>query len=117
LADEKRFSIGTRFSGTPSYGSLYVTYFIGKTPGWARAADQFMSTSKDGGNTWLAPVNMNDDPGDTSHVFPPVQINKNGYAYADWLDRRMDPANVLTDQWANVSKERGPIATASASET
>jgi hypothetical protein len=53
------------------------------------------------------PVKMNDDPGTTSHVFPTVQVNKNGYVFADWLDRRMDPANILTDQWANVSKDNG----------
>jgi hypothetical protein len=40
-------------------------------------------------------------------VFPTVQVNKNGVVYANWLDRRMDPSNVLTDLWANVSKDSG----------
>jgi hypothetical protein len=99
-------------TATPGYGNLYITYFSGRTPvaagpPFASAADVFMSTSIDGGNTWRTPVKMNDDPGTTSHVFPTVQVNKNGYVYADWLDRRKDATNVLTDQWANVSKNNG----------
>ena len=94
-------------TGTPGYGNLYVTYFSGKTPvtsgpPFARAADIFVSTSTDGAMTWGAPVKTSDDPGTTSHVFPTVQVNKNGYVYNNWLDRRRDPTNILTDAWANV---------------
>jgi hypothetical protein len=95
------------------FGNLYVTYFNGTTPvtagpPFASAADVLISRSTDGGNTWGTPVKMNDDPPTTSHVFPTVQINKNGIVYADWLDRRRDPANnTLTDTWANVSKDNG----------
>src|SRR5205085_5976174 len=88
------------------------TYFNGKTPvtagpPFARAADVFLSTSRDNAMSWGKPVKINDDPGTTSHVFPTVQVNKNGYVYADWLDRRNDPSNELTDTWANVSKDFG----------
>lgn len=44
-------------------------------------------------------------PGTTSHVFPTVQVNKNGYVYNNWLGRRKDLSNILTHAWANVSKE------------
>jgi hypothetical protein len=27
--------------------------------------------------------------------------------FSDWLDRRNDPSNTLTDKWANVSKDQG----------
>lgn len=96
---------------TAGYGNVYITYFSGKTPvttpPFARAADVFMSTLTANATLIGPPVKMNDDAGDTSHVFPTVQVNKNGYVYADWLDRRRDPSNVLTDTWANVSKNGG----------
>jgi hypothetical protein len=91
-------------------GALYITYFNGKTPLPARAflsqADIKVARSLDNGLTWSA-VKVNNDPGITSHVFPSVQVNKNGQVYVGWLDRRNDPNNVLTDAWANVSKDGG----------
>jgi hypothetical protein len=92
-------------------GNVYITYFSGKTPvtkpPFASAGDVFMSRSMTNAASWDHPVKMNDDPGTTSHVFPTVQVNKNGYVYAGWLDRRNDPSNILTDAWANVSKDYG----------
>jgi hypothetical protein len=95
------------------FGNVYVTYFSGKTPvaagpPFASMADIFMSRSINNGLTFDLPVKMNDDLGDSSHVFPTVQVNKNGYVYGNWLDRRRDvAANRLTDAWANVSKNNG----------
>jgi hypothetical protein len=98
-------------TSTSGYGNVYIDYFSGKTPvtqpPFQRAADVFMSTLTANASVVGSPVKMNDDPGTTSHVFPTVQVNKNGYVFADWLDRRMDPTNILTDQWANVSKDNG----------
>ena len=71
-------------------------------------ADIYVSRSTNLGETFDTHVKVNDDPGTTSHVFPTVQVNKNGYIYVDWLDRRRDSAaNELTDTWANVSKDGG----------
>ena len=50
---------------------------------------------------------MNDDAGTTSHIFPTVQVNKNKFVFVSWNDRRNDPANELTDTWANVSHDGG----------
>jgi hypothetical protein len=106
-------------TATPGYGNVYIDYFSGNTalspcttpgpePPFAKAGNVFMSTLTANASVVGAPVKMNDDPGTTSHVFPTVQVNKNGYVYADWLDRRKDATNnVLTDQWANVSKNNG----------
>jgi hypothetical protein len=105
-------------TSTSGYGNVYISYFSGKTPlspcttplpsgPFARAGDVFTSTLTANASVVGPPVKMNDDPGTTSHVFPTVQVNKNGVLYADWLDRRMDPSNVLTDLWANVSKDNG----------
>jgi hypothetical protein len=99
-------------ANTPGYGNVYITYFSGKTPvtnpPFQRAADVLMSTLTANASVVGPPVKMNDDPGTTSHVFPSVQVNKNGIVYASWLDRRRDAsANTLTDAWANVSKDNG----------
>jgi hypothetical protein len=99
--------------GRAGFGNIYVTYFSGKTPvlagpPFASQADVFMSRSTDDGLSFGPMVQMNDDDGRNSHVFPTVQVNKNGIVYADWLDRRRDASNNrLTDAWANVSKNNG----------
>jgi hypothetical protein len=93
--------------------NVYITYFSGKTVlpvptgvQLAKMADIFVSTSHDNGNTWTS-TKANDDPGTTSHVFPSVQVNKHGFVYTGWQDRRTDPANVITDTFAAVSKNSG----------
>jgi hypothetical protein len=89
---------------------VYDVYFNGKTNfpvARVPAGDILISKSTDGGATWGAPVKVNDDPGTTSHVFPSVQIDKHGYVYVGWLDRRDDPANIFTDEWAAVSHDGG----------
>jgi Neuraminidase (sialidase) len=106
-------------------GAVYVTYFNGTTPlpalvpgpgppapplvpgPLAKSGNILVSKSTDGGNTWSAPVKVNDDAGTTSHVFPVLQVNKHSDVYVGWLDRRRDSANVFTELWANVSKDGG----------
>jgi hypothetical protein len=34
-------------------------------------------------------------------------VDKHGWVYVSWLDRRNDPNNVLTDAWAAVSHDGG----------
>jgi hypothetical protein len=109
-----RFSILNAPYITPqAHGTdIYITYFNGKTPlpappgPLAKAADILVSASHDNGLTWTS-TKANDDPGLTSHVFPSIQVNKNGFVFAGWLDRRTDPNNVLTDTFATVSKSKG----------
>jgi len=109
-ADDGVFS--SRETSQPGFGNIYITYFSGKTPlpvaNLSRAADILVSRSINNGTSFQAPVKVNDDDGLTSHVFPVVQVNKNGRVYAGWLDRRNDPVdNLLTDAWANVSHDNG----------
>jgi len=113
IAVDKGADDGVFTSGETSqagFGTVYVTYFSGKyaLPRRAQQADIFVSGSTDNGTTFGPPVQVNDDPGTTSHVFPTVQVNKNGSVFVGWLDRRNDPNyNVLTDAWASVSKDNG----------
>jgi len=101
----------------PHGTDVYIAYFSGKSPlvlpggGFNpgpldKAADIYVASSHDNGATFT-PVKVNNDAGTTSHVFPTVQVNKNGFVFSSWLDRRNDPANELTDTWANVSKDGG----------
>ena len=53
-------------------------------------------------------MKVNDDPGDTSHVFPSVQVNKHSDVFVTWIDRRVDrPRNLLNDTWGDISVTRG----------
>jgi hypothetical protein len=113
IAVDKGADDGVVTSGETSqtgFGNVYVTYFSGNyaLPARAQEANIFVSRSTDNGTTFGPPVKVNDDPGTTSHVFPTVQVNKNGSVFVGWLDRRNDPtSNVLTDTWASVSKDYG----------
>jgi hypothetical protein len=102
----------------PGFGNVYLTYYNGKTPlaqapappttTFARAGDILLSTSKSDGDTWGAPVVVNDDTTPTSHVFSSVQVNQLGQIFVTWLDRRLDPdRNLLTDTWGDISHKGG----------
>jgi hypothetical protein len=98
--------------GDDSGATLYITYFNGRTvlphaTPWLSQGDILLSRSTDGGKTWKAPVKVNNDAGTTSHVFPNVQATNDGKVYVAWLDRRNDPANELTNEWADVSNNGG----------
>lgn len=90
-----------------------VTYINGKSapltgaiPG-PRPSETISRASHDGGTTYGPRVIVNDDPGVNSHVFPSIQIDKHGFFYVAWLDRRNDAENILTETWAAVSKDGG----------
>lgn len=91
------------------FGNVYITYFSGKTPlgSVTKAADIFVSTSRNNGTSFMPPVKVNDDNTNTSHVFPTVQVNKNSEVFVGWTDRRQDPTNVLNLRYAAVSKDFG----------
>jgi hypothetical protein len=93
------------------FGNVYITYFDGRTPLGAtpaRAADILLARSTNDGTSYEPAVKVNDDPGDTSHVFPSVQVNKHSEVFVTWLDRRVDrPRNLLTDAYGDISNNQG----------
>ena len=102
----------------PGFGNVYITYFDGMTPlaqapdppttTFLRQGNILLSRSTNNGTTYKAAVKVNDDPGDTSHVFPTVHVNKHAEVFVTWLDRRVDrPRNLLTDTWGDISGSQG----------
>jgi hypothetical protein len=96
------------------FGNVYITYFSGLTAfaqapapptrTFARVADIYLSTSTTDGTTWRPRQKVNDDNTQTSHVFPSVQVNDKNEVFVTWLDRRLDPRNLLTDTWGEISE-------------
>lgn len=102
----------------PGFGNVYITYFDGSTPlaqaplppttSFLRQGDILLSRSTNNGTTYHPPVKVNDDPGDTSHVFASVHVNKYSEVFVTWLDRRLDrPRNLSTDTWGDISGNQG----------
>jgi hypothetical protein len=107
--DDGTFTNGERRKR--GFGNVYITYFDGKTPlgtPSTRAADILLARSTNDGASYDPAVKVNDDPGDTSHVFPSVQVNKHSEVFVTWLDRRVDrPRNLLTDAYGDISNDQG----------
>ncbi|HEY7125355.1 MAG TPA: sialidase family protein [Ktedonobacterales bacterium] len=93
------------FAADPTTGELYLT--------WADErfgdSDILLSTSSDGGQTWGAPVRVNDDPkGDGKDQFQPqVVVAPNGVVSIMFFDRRDDPNNFLVDAYLAQSTDGG----------
>jgi hypothetical protein len=92
-------------------GNLYVVSMSGQF-----RADQLpqiaLSRSRDGGNTWSSPVQVNRTPSNAPNpqaITPSVAVAKDGYVgilYHDFRkDDKSDPNNTPTDVWFALYKE------------
>jgi hypothetical protein len=50
--------------------------------------------STDGGDTWSAPVQVNDDGAGAAQFFPWIAFDESGTGWVVWYDRRHDPAGI-----------------------
>ncbi|MFO0774706.1 MAG: sialidase family protein [Nitrospiraceae bacterium] len=72
-----------------SDGLQYVTWSIANTtPGALFASDLHLVRSKDGGQTFEAPVRINDDTRPIPHTFEDVAVGTDGRVHLGWLDGR-----------------------------
>lgn len=72
-------------------GSLYVTWQASPQVG-SPLADILVAISRDGGNTWQAPIVVNSDtPGTNLHFFPAISVDSFGNVNAIFYDRRNHP--------------------------
>ncbi len=70
-------------------GQQYLTWSIANTtPGSLFASDLYLVRSKDGGQTFDAPVRINDDTRPIPHTFEDVAVDSEGRIHMAWLDGR-----------------------------
>ncbi|MDQ3931477.1 MAG: glycoside hydrolase [Actinomycetota bacterium] len=86
-------------------GSLLVAW----ADGLNGDEDVFLRRSEDGGQTWTEAVRVNDNGlGDgTSQYMPRVAVAPSGRIDIIFLDRRRDPANIMTDAFLATSDDGG----------
>ena len=60
-------------------------------------ADVRLSSSRDGGTSWSAPVKVSDDTGASDQFLPWIAAHPDGRLSLSWLDRRSDPSNISYD--------------------
>ncbi len=77
-------------SAGPHHGRLYAIYT--NTPATGNVGSNiFLQHSDNGGQTWSAPAQVNDDQSGNSHFWPRVAVDPTtGYVAASWYDDRND---------------------------
>jgi hypothetical protein len=89
-------------------GTVYVTY--NADPDGAEegdVSDVFFVRSTDGGQSWTAPVRVNNDQTLNDQFFPFVSVGDDGTVSVMWYDRRLDPENLRIDLFRAVSNDGG----------
>lgn len=96
-------------SGGDYDGNLYAVWtsdgFQSElTPG----VDVYFSRSENGGESWTAPVVLNDDGiPQSEQFFPSLAVNDKGLLAVSWYDRREDPNNLVAKYYMAYSKDGG----------
>ncbi|HET9919480.1 MAG TPA: sialidase family protein [Ktedonobacteraceae bacterium] len=93
------------FACDPRTGQLYITWSDkGKTD-----ADLLFIASKDHGQTWTAPIRVNDDPvnNGANHFQPQMAVATDGVISISFFDTRLDPQHKLIDVYLAQSVNHG----------
>jgi hypothetical protein len=89
-------------------GVIHIVY--GAQPLWygPDRSDVFYIRSKDGGDTFSAPLRLNDDNTTHPQFFPSVAVTDSGAVGVGWWDMRNSPAfGSLTDIYMTISHDGG----------
>lgn len=95
----------------PITGDIYVVF---NDVGIAEddSADAYFTQSTDGGTSWSAPQQLNDDPTTTDQFFPAIAVTPDGSrVFVGWYDRRGDDGNSLIDRFGVIGSVAGPVVT------
>ncbi len=91
-------------SNSPYRGTIYINYTDSAGPA---DHDVMVIKSTDGGNTWSAPIRINDDPAGKEQFFTWMSIDQvTGYLYCVFYDRR-NYTNTQTDVYIARSTNGG----------
>ena len=92
-------------SGGPNHGTIYVNWSEQRTD--TTDTDIYLTKSTDGGNTWSAPVRVNDDTTNAHQFFTWMDIDQTtGHLYFVFYDRR-NRTDMKTDVFMAVSEDGG----------
>ncbi len=100
-------------SGGPYDGNIYISTTNGFDDGVYYHDDIVMIKSTDGGQTWLPPLRVNDDPPgvDVDQFHPWLIVNQDGVIVMIFYDQRQDPGHYLFDVFAAYSFDGGETFT------
>lgn len=87
----------------PYSGTVYAVWQDGS----AGNSDIRLVYSRDRGQTWSGPINVNNDETQNDQFFPFVSVARNGRVDVVFYDRRNDPGNFLLDVYAGISFNGG----------
>ena len=96
-------------SNGPRRGWLYATYAKPTSADGKSDLDIFLQHSSDDGDTWSAPIRVNDDPigNGKDQLTPALAINPDGILAIVYYDRRDDPNNFLVNVYCAISNDGG----------
>ena len=69
-------------------GKIYVGWTASVEKDGKKGTDLFLSVSRDGGKTFVAPVKINDDSAPASHGMHSLAVDANNRVFMAWLDER-----------------------------
>jgi hypothetical protein len=100
-------------SGGPYDGNIYISTTNGNASDVFYHADIDFIKSTDGGQTWLDPLRINDDPlgVDVDQFHPWLVVNDEGIISVIFYDQRIDPAHYEFDVFAAYSFDGGETFT------
>jgi hypothetical protein len=91
-------------SGGANTGNIYIAW---QSAGLSGKGDALLTRSTDGGQTWSAPLAINDNGATGIDWYPTVSVDSNGYLHSFFYDRRDNPGTNLTNVYYARSTDGG----------